>query len=239
MLERLFSGSLLREEVIRHWHSFVGADQVTRFFASGIGRIRGTLTAILRGAPSAPVGDVQRGASDDIVALVERHAAEAARRTADRWSMDARGARLVAARPELWSSSTLLDAAVRRAVDGWIGSIASDVAERGAGRRSTARVAAVGVNVLTVALMLVTFTHTGGLTGAEAGIAAATAFLNQKLLNALFGEAAVQEMIRRARQRLTEALERILAEERGRFEGAVGPVAEIEALAVELRDISA
>jgi energy-coupling factor transporter ATP-binding protein EcfA2 len=239
MLDRLFSGSLLREEVIRHWHTFVGADQVTRFFASGIGRIRGTVAAVLRGAPPAPVGDVQRGASEDITALVERHAAEAARRTASRWSVDQRGALLVAAHPDLWSSSTVLDAAVRRAVDGWIASIAADVAERGASRRNTARVAAVGVNVLTVALMLVTFTHTGGLTGAEAGIAAATAFLNQKLLNALFGEAAVQEMSRRARQRLTDALQEVLADERRRFEGAVGPVADVEVLAAELRDVAA
>lgn len=239
MLDRLFSGTLLREEVIRHWHTFVGADQVTRFFAGGIGRIRGTLTAVLRGAPPAPVSVVQRGASDDIIALVERHAAEAARRTAARWTVDPLGAQLVTAHPDLWSSSALLDAAVRRAVDGWIASIASDVAERGASRRSTARVAAVGVNALTVALMLVTFTHTGGLTGAEAGIAAATAFLNQKLLNALFGEAAVQEMIRRARQRLTDALHEIVADERQRFEQVVGPVAEVEALAAELRRIAA
>ncbi len=239
MLERLFSGSLLREEVIRHWHSFVGADQVTRFFASGIGRIRGSLAALLRGAPHAPVVDVQRGASQDITALVESHAAEAARRTASHWSVDPRGRLLVAAQPDLWSNSAVLDAAVRRTVDDWVASIASDVAERGASRRNTARVAAVGVNALAVALMLVTFTHTGGLTGAEAGIAAATAFLNQKLLNALFGEAAVQEMGRRARQRLTDALHEVLAEERRRFEDAVGPVADVEALAAELRDIAA
>ena len=58
-----------------------------------------------------------------------------------------------------------------------------------------ARGASVGVNVLGTGVMLATFLHTGGLTGAEVGIAAATAFLNQKLLTALFGEAAMVEMI--------------------------------------------
>ena len=66
--------------------------------------------------------------------------------------------------------------------------------------------------------MLATFIHTGGLTGAEVGVAAATAFLNQKLLSALFGEAAMVELIADARTRLQEALDETFAEERARFD---------------------
>jgi energy-coupling factor transporter ATP-binding protein EcfA2 len=239
MLERLFSGSFLREEVVRHWHSFVGADQITRYFARGIGQVRGMVAALLRGAPRAPVASVQQGATDDIIALVTSHAAEAARRTSERWSADPDGASLVAAHPELWASSPGLEAATQRAVDAWIEGIAQDVAERGAERRGPARLAALGVNAAAVTLMLVTFTYTGGLTGAEAGIAAATAFLNQKLLNALFGEAAVQEMIGRARRRLSDALEALLTAERQRFEERLGDVAARERLADELRSTAA
>ena len=77
----------------------------------------------------------------------------------------------------------------------WIDSIAIDIAETGEGRRKLARRASIGINALGTGVMLATFIHTAGLTGAEVGIAAGTAFLNQKLLGALFGEAAMVELV--------------------------------------------
>jgi energy-coupling factor transporter ATP-binding protein EcfA2 len=237
LFERLFSGTALREEVIRHWHSFVGADQVTRWFATGIGRVRGTLVALFRGTPPAPVSVVQQGAADDVASLMATHAAEAARRTATHWSADERGAVLIAMDPALWSASPDLPERTRAAVEAWVASIARDVAVIGADKRGVARVAAVGVNAGAVTIMLLTFAHTGGVTGAEVGIAAATAFLNQKLLNALFGEAAVQEMIDRARERLKAALTGLMDGERARFDRLLTPPADLRALAAELRAI--
>jgi hypothetical protein len=181
---------------------------------------------------------VQQGAADDIASVVTSHAAEAARLTAGRWSADPRGSRVLAAHPALWSSSAALESATHEAVDGWVRSIAHDVAERGANKRGVARAAALGVNAVAVTLMLATFAHTGGVTGAEAGIAAATAFLNQKLLNALFGEAAVQEMIRRARERLRTALSGVLDVERQRFDDLSGDGAAMRALASDLRAVA-
>ncbi len=239
MLDRLFSGSFLRAEIIRNWHSFVGADQVTRFFSDRIGQLRGAVSAVLRRGPKAPVAEVQQGATDDITALVVNHAAEAARRSAEWWSNDPEGALIVAEHPELWSSSAGIEAATRQTVDEWLATIAGDVAARGEGRRGAARLAALGVNAVAVTLMLVTFSSTGGLTGVEAGIAAGTAFLNQKLLNALFGEAAVREMVSAARKRLSEALEELMADERRRFEDRLGDTAERTRLADELRSLAA
>ena len=233
--ERLTGGTVLREEVIRHWHSFVGADQVTRLFSSGIGKIRGTVLAAIRGTPAAPIAVVQQGAADDVAALVVAHAAEAARRTAAHWASDPRGAEVIAADPGLWAASPDLAARTRIVVDEWVRSIAADVTTAGADRRGVARVASLGVNAGAVTIMLATFAHTGGITGAEVGIAAATAFLNQKLLDAIFGEAAVQGMIDRARERLTVAIDGLLAEERSRFEARVPDGTELRALAAELR----
>ena len=68
--------------------------------------------------------------------------------------------------------------------------------------------------------MLATFIHTAGLTGAEVGIAAGTAFLNQKLLGALFGEAAMVELVARARDRLRVVLAETFAEERDQVRAA-------------------
>ena len=273
MVERLFSGSLLREEVLRNWHSFVGADQVTRLFSRGVGqarasgsallrriprapaaaarpnamddsttlvgRARGTLRSLRRRPPQAPAAAVQQGATDDITALVTNHAAEAARRTSQHWSVDPDGAQLLAAHPDLWSCTPGLEAETRAAVDAWVASIAQDVAARGAGRRDAARVAALGVNAVAVSVMLVTFTVTGGLTGAEVGIAGVTAVLTQKLLNALFGEAAVHEMVVRARRRLNDALEGLFDAEQRRFEEHLGDTATRQQLTDELRSLVA
>lgn len=234
--ERLTGGTVLREEVIRHWHSFVGADQITRLFSTGIGKVRGTIMATIRGTPAAPVAVVQQGAADDVAALVVAHAAEASRRTAAHWAADARGAEVIASDPELWTASPDLAARTRTVVDEWVRSIAADVAIIGADKKGVARAASLGVNAGAVTIMLATFAHTGGITGAEVGIAAATAFLNQKLLNALFGEAAVQEMIDRARERLTRAIEALMDGERARFEARVTDGAVLRALGAELRD---
>lgn len=236
MRERLRRGNVLREEVIRQWHSFVGADQLTRAFSSGIGRVRGAVVAIFRGSPEAPVVAVQKGASDDLSALVAAHASDAARRTATHWSADPLGGRLVAGDAGLWTASPDLADATREALTAWMGAIASDVAVTGADKRGVARGVSLGVNAGAVTVMLTVFAHTGGLTGAEVGIAAGTAFLNQKLLNALFGEAAVQEMIARARDRLDETLEGLMSRERARFERLVPSGQELRALANELRD---
>jgi hypothetical protein len=84
--------------------------------------------------------------------------------------------------------------------------------------------------------MLGAFIHTGGLTGAEVGVAAATAFLNHKLLSALFGEAAMLELISGARRRLDEVLATTFAEERARFEALVPDPDALPALAADLRD---
>ena len=83
--------------------------------------------------------------------------------------------------------------------------------------------------------MLGTFLHTGGLTGVEVGVAAGTAFLNQKLLSALFGEAAMVELIQHARQRLQEVLAMAFAAERARFEEQLPALGELAELATELR----
>jgi septal ring factor EnvC (AmiA/AmiB activator) len=95
------------------------------------------------------------------------------------------------------------------------------------------------VNAIGVGVMLATFIHTAGLTATEVGIAAGTAFLNQRLLSALFGEAAMVELIGRARQRLEEALAASFAEERSRFEALVAKPIDLDTLVADLREAAA
>ncbi len=118
-------------------------------------------------------------------------------------------------------------------------SIVEDIQTRGRSKRTLARGASVGVNVLGTGVMLGTFLHTGGLTGAEVGVAAATAFLNQKLLSALFGEAAMVELIAAAKRRLDEALATTFEEERARFDRLLPATDALPELARELRAAAA
>ena len=129
----------------------------------------------------------------------------------------------VSADADLWLPSHDFDERLRGRLDGWIDSIVADIQLRGGPKRSLARGGTLGVNVLGTGVMLASFLHTGGLTGAEIGVAAATAFLNQKLLAALFGEAAMAELVGDARQRLQELLQTTFDEERVRFDALLPP----------------
>jgi energy-coupling factor transporter ATP-binding protein EcfA2 len=232
--DELGRGTFLREEALRHWQRFVGADQITRFFSQGIGRIRGAISAIIRPA-EAPVAEVRAATTEDLLGVARLHGAEAARRTATSWAEDSTVATAIADDPGLWSTSVDFDDRLHTRLDTWIDGIAADIQATGRPKQLLARGASIGVNAIGTGVVLGTFIHTGGLTGAEVGVAAATAFLNQKLLSALFGEAAMAELIGHARSRLDEALAATFAEEVARFERLVPGSGQLTDLAADLR----
>ena len=82
------------------------------------------------------------------------------------------------------------------------------VSSEGSDRRTTARMLSYGVNGLGVLLMLVVFSHTAGLSGAEVGIAGGTALLAQRLLEAVFGDQAVRGLAAQARADLLTPVRR-------------------------------
>ena len=99
----------------------------------------------------------------------------------------------------------------------WQSDVLEMVRTEGADKRSTARFLAFGVNGLSVALMVVVFAHTAGVSGAEVGIAGGSAVLGQKLLEAVFGDQAVRSLAERARQRLEAQMGDLLDGERRRY----------------------
>jgi energy-coupling factor transporter ATP-binding protein EcfA2 len=232
--QELGRGRFLREEALRHWQAFVGADQMTRFFSEGIGRVRGAIAAILRPA-AAPDAEVRAATTEDLLAVARLQAAEAARRTATSWSEERTVGPEVVDDPQLWGPSPDFDIRLQARLDAWIEGIAADIQAHGRSKRLLARGASIGVNALGTGVMLGTFVHTGGLTGAEVGVAAATAFLNQKLLSALFGEAAMVELVATARRQLDAALAATFEEEQVRFERLLPEPGTLTALAHGLR----
>ena len=65
--------------------------------------------------------------------------------------------------------------------------------------------------------MLVAFSSTGGLMGAEVGIAGGTAVLAQRVLEAIFGDQAVRTMAAKARRRLLELADELYEAEQQRY----------------------
>jgi GTPase SAR1 family protein len=235
LLEELRGGTFLRTEVLRHWESYVKADQITRFFSRGLGRIRGTIVAAFRGMPEAPVGLVEKEVTSDVIAVAVSRATEAARRVASEWSNREGPAQQLGRDASLWSASPDLAARIQPRLGDWVSSIATEVQARGAGKRDLAFGVSLGVNALAVAAMVGVFAHTAGVTGTEIGIVAATGFLNQKLLQAIFGEAAMREMIAGARERLESLLGDEFVKERMRYDRLTAHPVELRALAEELR----
>jgi hypothetical protein len=99
----------------------------------------------------------------------------------------------------------------------WQQAVLDMVRTEGADKRSTARFLAYGVNGLSVALMVVVFASTGGVTGAEVGIAGGSAVLGQKVLEAVFGDQAVRRLAMNARKDLNRRMQALVDTERRRF----------------------
>jgi hypothetical protein len=178
---------------------------------------------------------VREAAFADLVALAVQHADTAAQRVATAWSGDTYGAMALAGDESLWRASPELSQRLSDDLDDWARDIGQRIREMGAQRKGWAQAASIGVNAIGTSAVLAVFVHTGGLTGTEVGITAATAIVNQKLLEAIFGEANVAAFVARARDDLATLLDAAFADERARYAGALGSTGD-PALAAELRD---
>jgi hypothetical protein len=216
--DRLAGGDFLRGEVMRSWQEFVGVGDVSRWLSSGIGRVRSWLARRFQPARGAP--ELQRTkehAFDELVAALVRHADVAAGHAATEWTADPAGSLLLDDHPGLWGHGPELEAEARALLTEWLGRLTRMVEERGQSRRAFAFVTSLGVNAIGVVAMLAVFAHSAGLTGGELAIAGGTAVVNQKLLEALIGEAAVADIIRAAERDLRRTMRAALDRDAARF----------------------
>jgi hypothetical protein len=114
---------------------------------------------------------------------------------------------------------------VAREIRAWQQDLLQLVQAEGADKRFTARMLSFGVNGVAVALMVVVFASTGGLTGGEIGIAGASAIAGQKLLEAVFGDDAVRRLTAIARKNLSQRVEGLFRHEREDFDRCLEPLA--------------
>ncbi len=206
-------GTLLRGEVLARWHDFVGTGEFFRALEQKIGWLRDRVTAVLRGEPPQ-AGQVKEAVESGLEALVLAEADAAAERAESSWQAHVAGRSLLAgATEDLSRASSSFATATSRAIRDWQGGVLDLVADEGMGKRSKARFLALGVNGVGVALMIVVFAHTGGLVGAEVGVAGGTALLAQRVLEAVFGDQAVRRLAEQAKEDLDARTQTLLSTE--------------------------
>ncbi|MCI1262282.1 MAG: ABC transporter [Tetrasphaera jenkinsii] len=223
--EGMSDGRLLRGEVLARWQDYVGTGEFFKKVEVGVSRLRDRIGDALRGAgkPVSPEA-VDDALQTGVAQLIEANADTAAIEVARTWRGLPAGEAVLAVHPELARASAGFSGEVDRVVRAWQGEVLDLVRTEGGSRRTNARVAAVGVNGVGLLLMLFTFTHTAGLSGAEVGIAGGTAVAAQRVLEAIFGDQAVRSMAAKARAALEQHTDHLLAGEAARFARAIGRV---------------
>lgn len=210
-------GTLLRGEVLARWQEFVGTGELLKSLETRVGWLRDRVVNAIKGKPQQ-AERVTVAVESGLETLILEHAEAAAERAEASWQSLASGQILLAdAGEDLGRASRDFRRRAERAVRDWQSDVLDMVRTEGADKRSTARFLAFGVNGLSVALMVVVFAHTAGVTGAEAGIAGGSAVLGQKLLEAVFGDQAVRALAERARRDLETKVNELLGSERQRY----------------------
>ena len=215
--EAMRSGSLLRGEVLARWHEVIGTGDVMRALESRVGWVRDRVKSVLTGKPAAD--EELRVAVENRIEAVIRAAAERASERASRaWRERAPGRALLSDSTTFDRASRELEIRTEAEVRAWQGFVFELVGREGASKRTTARLASLGVNGAGLTVMLAVFVHTGGLTGAEVLVAGGTSAIGQKVLEAIFGDQAVRTLAARARENLLDRAEQLLRADAVRFD---------------------
>lgn len=209
-IERATSdGAMLRGEVLTRWQDFVGASDLMRSIERGVSSVRDRITGFFKGG-KADVQPVELALAQGLEAVTIDAIEGARERVRSAWRSDPAGSGLVidsgATAGVTGASTSEMRVAVAEQIRAWQDDVLEIVSTQGASKRGVARGLSYGVNALAVALMLVVFGATGGLTGVELGIAGGTAVLAQKMLEAVFGDDAVRKLTTEASAKLNRRL---------------------------------
>ena len=208
-------GNLLRTEVMNRWQDYVGTSDAFRSVDHWFSIARDKIGSFFTGKP-APVREVETEIETGLHAVIVDAAETAASRSWSHLGTVAPALREEADQSLAHASADISERAAAL-VREWQGALVKYIEENAANKRMWARVASLGLNAVTVALMIVVFASTAGLTGGELAIAGGSAVVGQKLLETIFGEDAVRRMAKEARADLDARVGQLLALERARF----------------------
>jgi hypothetical protein len=195
-----------------------------RTLETRIGWLRDALRSLVTGTPRADA-ELRSAVQTSLDPVIHAAADRAAERAAASWRQRPAGRALLAGTRGVDAASPDLPERTRDEVRAWQGAVFDLVRREGMDRRSTARLASLGVNGAGLTVMLAAFVSTGGLTGAEVVIAGGTSALGQKVLEAIFGDQAVRSLAAKARADLLDRVRALLERESERFRALLEPVA--------------
>ncbi len=232
-------GSMLRGEVLARWQDFVGTGEFMRSIERRVGWLRDKVVGMFRGEPPE-AQEGQTAVQTGLETMIVQEGEAAAERTESAWLGHPAGRQVLTSTPEdLSRASERFPDAVARAIRDWQGDVLELVSAEGADKRVGARFLAVGVNGVGLALMIVVFASTSGLTGAEFGIAGGTAVLAQRFLEAFFGDSAVRRMARTAKEALDDRVQGLMGGELDRYQVALDRVGLVPGQADTVREAAA
>ncbi|WP_293785931.1 dynamin family protein [uncultured Aeromicrobium sp.] len=229
-------GTVLRGEVLARWQAFVGTGEVLRRLERTVGswRDRVAARAVRQVEPQAVGAAIGQGLHMLLVEQAERAAEETARA----WESEPAGRTLLEEHRGLERASREFSLRAERLSREWQEFVQALVVEQGEGKKARATAVSSGVNATGIALMIAVFAGTGGITGAEVGIAGGTAVVAQKLLQAVFGDQAVRDLADRAAADLRSRIEAVFADEAGRYRRLVPEPASVRRAQRELRKVA-
>ena len=210
-------GTLLRGEVLDQWREFVGTGAFMSKLEAGVSKVRDTLRSVFQ---TGPTPDQQAaGQLESNLVVVARDAVDkAALDIVEQWDSRPVGEKALADAPRgIERAGRQLETDLDHELASWQEFVLDLVREQSGDKLTLARTLSTGINGIGVALMVVVFSQTGGVTGTEAAVATGTAAVSQTVLTAVFGEQAVRDLARSAREDLLERLERLLENDRQRF----------------------
>ncbi|TQN35352.1 dynamin family protein [Blastococcus colisei] len=229
------SGTLLRGEVLARWQEFVGTGEWMRALQGQVGRLRDRVVSVVTGRPT-PADDLQGALENSVERLLRAEADRAAERTVTAWHSLPAGAQLLAGdERDLERVSPDFPEAAAAQVRDWQGMVLDLVRDQGGDKRSRARILSWGVNGAGAVVMVAVFAHTGGLTGGEVAVAGGTTAVGQRVLEAVFGDAAVRSLAAQARADLQRRADGLLRYEQARFDDRVDDAAPVPGAAEALR----
>ena len=219
-------GTLLRGEVLDQWREFVGTGAFMSKLEAGVSKVRDTIKSMFK---SGPTPDQQAaGQLESNLLVVTRDAVDrAAEDVVAAWEVTPLGEGILAEAPRgIDRAGKALTGSVEHELQAWQEYVLDLVRESSGDKLTLARTLSTGINGVGVALMIAVFSQTGGLTGGEAAVAGGTAAVSQAVLTAVFGEQAVRDLARDAREDLLDRLDTILKGDRERFEELLGEAGE-------------
>jgi hypothetical protein len=235
----LDDGRAMRDEVLLRWNRFAGSSGMIALVERAGERASAwarTLVSSMGSERAEEEEEVREAVASDVVSLATQLLDLASGRIVNEWGTVPAGRDLLEAYPELAEAPPDLEARAQKSINEWQATVVQLVETKGARRRLRARWLSAVVNATATGAIIATLAQTGGVTGAEAGIAAAAGAANQALLTKVLGAANMRWLVTSARSDLEKRFTELVAVHRRRFTEVLAAAAPSPKLIDQLRE---